>query len=133
MRKLILMFVVAFLSQFTFGQSTFKDDVLKVLKASGAAAQMEMAKEQIMGSIPEAKKADFSKEFDASLPDLYDKMAKIYMESYSHDEIKEMLKFYDSPVGKKITNNTSELMKKNMQASQEWAVGLQGMMMKYMQ
>ncbi|HJR99786.1 MAG TPA: DUF2059 domain-containing protein [Flavobacterium sp.] len=133
MKKLILTVVIILVSQFGKAQDAFKADVLKVLKASGSGAQMELAKEQVMGSISEEKRADFSKEFDASLPSLYDKMAKVYMETYTHDEVKQMLKFYESPVGKKITEKASELTKKNMTAAQEWGTELQGLMMKYMQ
>lgn len=133
MKKIIVTIAVVFVSHLGMAQDVFKQDVIKVLKASGASAQMEMAKDQVMGSIPEAKKADFSKDFDASLPSLYDKMAKVYMEMYTHDEVKQMLKFYDSPVGKKITEKSSELTKKNMSAAQEWGTELQVIMMKYMQ
>lgn len=133
MKKIIVTIVIVLLSQFGMAQDAFKQDVLKVLKASGSAAQMELAKEQIIGNIPEAKKAEFSKDFDASLPSLYDKMAKVYMETYTHDEVKQMLKFYDTPVGKKMSEKASELTKKNLEAAQEWGMGLQDMMMKYMQ
>ncbi|NJM80675.1 MAG: DUF2059 domain-containing protein [Flavobacterium sp.] len=133
MKKIIVTIVVVLLAQLGMAQDAFKQDVLKVLKASGSAAQMELAKEQIIGNIPEEKRADFSKDFDASLPSLYDKMAKVYMETYTHEEVKQMLKFYDSPVGKKITEKASELTKNNMAAAQEWGMELQGLMMKYMQ
>lgn len=133
MRKIILSVVVLLVAQLSMAQDAFKEDALKVLKASGSAAQMEMAKEQVLANIPEDKKADFSKDFDASLPSLYDKMAEVYMETYTHEEIKQMLKFYDSPIGKKITAKASELTQKNMAAAQEWGVELQGIMMKYME
>lgn len=133
MKKILVTLVIVLVAQFATAQDAFKADVLKVLKASGSAAQMEIAKEQVMNNIPESKRADFSKDFDASLPSLYDKMAKVYMEIYTHDDIKKMLEFYNSPVGKKIAEKASELTKKNMAASQEWGMELQGMMMKYMQ
>lgn len=133
MKKMFCTLVILFIAQLGMAQDAFKEDVLKVLKASGSGAQMELAKEQVMQSIPETKRADFSKEFDASLPSLYDKMAKIYMETYTHAEVKEMLKFYNSPVGKKMGDNAAELVKKNMAAGQEWGLELQGIMMKYMQ
>lgn len=133
MKKILVTLVVVLAAQFASAQDAFKADVLKVLKASGSAAQMEIAKEQVMNNIPESKRAEFSKDFDASLPALYDKMAKVYMEVYTHDDIKKMLEFYNSPVGKKIAEKASELTKKNMSASQEWGMELQGMMMKYMQ
>lgn len=133
MKKLILTVAIISVSYFGMAQDAFKADVLKVLKASGSGVQMELAKEQVIGSISEEKRADFSKDFDASLPSLYDKMAKVYMETYTHDEVKQMLKFYDSSVGKKITEKASELTEKNMAAAQEWGTVLQGLMMKYMQ
>lgn len=133
MKKLILMIAVLFLSQLAIAQDAFKEDVLKVLKASGSAAQMELAKDQVLVNIKEDKKAEFSKDFDASLPSLYDKMAKVYMTTYTHDEIKQMLVFYNSPIGIKMGQKAGELAKRNMQAGQEWGAELQGLMMKYMQ
>jgi hypothetical protein len=133
MNKLILTVAVLFLSQLTMAQDVFKEDVLKVLKASGAGAQMELAKDQVLLNIKEDKKAEFSKDFDASLPSLYDKMANVYMTTYTHEEVKQILKFYNSPVGIKMGEKAAELAKKNMQAGQEWGVELQGLMMKYMQ
>lgn len=133
MKKIILTIVVLCIAQLGMAQDAFKQDVLKVLKASGSTAQMKLAKEQIIGNIAEEKKADFSKDFDASLPALYDEMAKAYMEIYTHEDVKEMLKFYNSPVGKKMTEKAEELYSKNLQAAQEWGASLQGLMMKYMQ
>jgi uncharacterized protein len=133
MKNFIVTIAVVLVSQFGMAQDAFKQDVLKVLIATGSAAQMELAKDQVMGSITEDKKDDFSKDFDALLPSLYDKMAKVYMEIYTHEEVKQILKFYDSPVGKKMTAKSSELTQKNMDVAQEWGLELQGIMMQYMQ
>jgi hypothetical protein len=131
MKKLILSVVIVLVAQLTMAQDAFKDDVIKVIKASGSASQMEAAKDQIKAMIPEAKFEEFSKEFDSTMPALYDAMAKNYMETYTHDDIKAMLKFYESPVGLKISEKAGDMLKKNMEAGQEWAMELQGMMMKY--
>jgi hypothetical protein len=133
MKKVFLTYAVIFIASIATAQDSFKADALKVIEISGAAGPMQMAKEQIMQNIPEAKKTEFSKEFDASLPSLYEKLAVIYMETYTQDESKEMLKFYNSSIGKKISSSTGELYKKSTAAGQEWGAGLQGMMMKYMQ
>ncbi len=133
MKKIILSVFVLFITQFSIAQSTFKEDVIKVIKASGSAAQMEAAKDQIKAMIPVDRFEEFSKEFDATLPSLYEGIAKIYMETYTHEDIKEMLKFYESPVGLKISKNAGELYKKSMEAGQDWGTELQGMMMKYME
>ncbi|WP_338410007.1 DUF2059 domain-containing protein [uncultured Flavobacterium sp.] len=133
MKKIILSVVLLLVAQLTIAQDEFKADVIKVIKASGSASQMELAKDQIKAMIPEAKFEEFSKEFDETLPSLYDAMAENYMTSYTHDDVKEMLKFYESPVGKKISDTASEILKKNMESGKEWGMALQGMMMKYME
>lgn len=133
MKKLVLTVAFFLVAHFAIAQDAFKSDVLKVIQQSGAAGPMQMAKEQIMQNIPLTKRADFSKEFDASLPALYDKLVKVYMEAYTHDEVKEMLKFYESPIGKKISSSAAEVYKKSTEAGQEWGTDLQSVMMKYMQ
>ena len=134
MKKILLALVFACATQVTFAQDdAFKKDVLKVIELSGSAAQMKVAKEQILKMIPADKQAAFLVEFEASLPGLYDKLAKVYMDAYTKEDIKAMLAFYDSPVGKKITAKSDEITSKSQAAAQEWGQSLQPMMMKYMQ
>lgn len=131
MKKIFITVALIVVAQIGFAQDAFKEDALKIIHASGGTGPMKMAKEQIMQNIPLTKKAEFSKDFDDSLPALYDKLAKVYMEIYTHAEIKEMLKFYESPIGKKISNSNGELYKKSSQAGEEWGMELQTKLMKY--
>jgi len=134
MKKLILLFVLAFSVQLTFAQDdAFKKDVLKLIKLNGSDAQMKMAKNQILQMIPTDKHAAFLVEFDATLPALYDKIAKVYMDTYTKEDVKAMLAFYDTPVGKKMQEKNGEILEKSQVAAQEWGQGLQSMLMKYMQ
>ncbi len=134
MKKAILTFAFVLVTQIGFAQDeAFKKDVMKVLEMSGSASQMKLAKDQILKMVPAEKQAAFIIEFDATLPALYEKMAKVYMETYTKEDIKAMITFYNSPVGKKMNEKAGEIAEKNMAASQEWGQGLQGMMMKYMQ
>lgn len=119
-------------SSLTFAQDAFSEDVLKLIKKSGATAQMDVAKKQIMEMIPEAKHAEFSKEFDKTLPSLYEKMIGIYKQEFTHEEVKELLKFYATPTGKKMADKAGILFEKSMAAGQEWGSGLQTLLMKYM-
>ncbi|MBQ0117173.1 MAG: DUF2059 domain-containing protein, partial [Flavobacterium sp.] len=133
--KILCIAVFALASQINFAQTNevFKKDVLSVIKISGGTSQMDLAKEQILSMIAKDKQQEFLKEFDATLPSLYDKIAEVYMSNYTHDEIKQMLKFYETPIGKKISSSNAKISKESMAVSQEWAGGLQGLMMKYMQ
>ena len=112
--------------------AAFKADVLKMITTSGANAQMEIAKKQILAMVPEDKKAGFLVEFDATMPSLYDKLADIYMKEYTHQDVKGMLAFYETPLGKKMSSKAGPIFEQTMAAAQEWGQILQGVMMKYM-
>ena len=134
MKKLIVTFALVLVAQVGFSQEdAFKKDVLKVIEMSGSTNAMKSAKNQILKMVPQDKQAAFILEFDATMPSLYDKMAVIYMETYTKEDIKSMLAFYESPVGKKINEKAGDIMEKTQAAGKEWGEELQGMMMKYMQ
>ena len=134
MKKIIFVFVCMLAAQFSIGQDdAFKKDVTKLLEISGSGAQMEVAKAQIINMIPADKQAAFLVEFNATLPSFYEKLAKVYMEVYTPQDVKEMIKFYESPTGKKMASKAGELTEKSQAAGQEWGASLQPMMMKYMQ
>jgi hypothetical protein len=52
---------------------------------------------------------------------LYDQMALVYANNFSHDEIKELIKFYSSPVGRKLNETQNKMGRENMQAAARWA------------
>ena len=134
MKKLIVTFALVLLAQVGFSQDeAFKKDVLKVIEMSGAANQMKSAKTQILQMVPKEKQAAFILDFDATMPALYDKIAAIYMETYSKEDIKAMMAFYDSPVGRKINEKAGNILEKTQAAGKEWSEELQGLMAKYMQ
>jgi len=134
MKKLIVTFALVLLSQIGFSQDeAFKKDVLKVIEMSGAANQMKSAKTQILQMVPKEKQAAFILDFDATMPALYDKIAAIYMETYTKEDIKAMMAFYDSPVGRKINEKAGNILEKTQAAGKEWGEELQGLMTKYMQ
>ena len=134
MNKIFITFAFVLIAQIGMAQDeAFKKDVIKVIEMSGSASQIQLAKEQILKMVPAEKQAAFIAEFDATLPGLYDKIAKTYMEIFTKEDVKDLIKFYESPVGKKMTVKAGELAEKNMAASQEWGQGLQEMMTKYAQ
>ncbi len=134
MKKVVLTFVFAFLTQIGMAQDdVYKKDIMRLVAMSSSVEQIKLAKEQVVKMIPEAKQAAFIIEFDAALPPLYDNIAKVYMETYTKEEVKEIIKFYDSPIGKKVIEKSGGLAEKSQTALQDWATGLQPMMMKYMQ
>lgn len=134
MRKLFFTLALICVAQLSMAQDeAFKKDIIKVMQVSGATSQIDVAKAQILKMIPADKQAAFLVEFDATLPAFYDSMAKIYAETYSKEDIKAILAFYETPIGKKMSASAGPLAEKGMAAGQEWGLGLQTIMMKYMQ
>jgi uncharacterized protein len=59
---------------------------------------------------------------NAGKPDgLYDQMAAVYATNFTHDEIKELIRFYSSAIGKKLNDTQSKLGRENMQVAGKWA------------
>jgi hypothetical protein len=133
MKKTVLTFAFLLITTLGFSQEAFKNDVVKYLEVSGQSNTFKMITKELSTNIPDAKKADFQKELDSSINELMGKMADMYMSEFTHDEIKALLKFYESPVGKKLTDKTEVLYTKGQAVGQEWGTGLQSLMMKYMQ
>lgn len=133
MRKLLLTVVLVFVTATGFAQDAYKADAKKYVEVSGQAKIFELVTQDLVSSLPADKQQAFKKELTASLGDLMNKMAAVYMEEFTHDELKQMLAFYETPVGKKLSEKTVVLYQKGQQAGQEWGMGLQSIYMKYAQ
>jgi hypothetical protein len=134
MKKLLFAVVFTLVSQLGFAQDkATKEDVAAVIEKSGASGQMNSAKKQVLSMIPQDKQAAFVVEFDLLMKKVNDATVEIYMQEYSKEDIKAMLTFYNSPVGKKMAEKAEGIATK----SQESMAGLQGeiqaLLMKYMQ
>ena len=133
MKKLVFVFALALVNQLGFSQEDFKADVMKVIEMSGSNATMNAARNQVLAMVPSDKQAEFTKEFDEIIKSLTEQQAKNFMEVYTHDDVKAMIKFYESPVGKKIQEKAPVLAEKAMAMQQGIGMQIQGLVMKYMQ
>ncbi|MFN8325324.1 DUF2059 domain-containing protein [Flavobacterium sp.] len=134
MKKIILTLVFALATFNVFAQDeALKKDVLKVIEMSGSGGQMAAAKKQLLGMIPKEKQAAFLIEFDALMPKIYEASAKVYMEEFTKEDIKAMLAFYESPVGKKMAEKSEVIATKSQEGMAALQGEIQALMMKYMQ
>lgn len=129
-----MLFAVAFILTAHLGMAqdaAFKSDVDRLLDLSGSTAQMDVAKKQVIAMVPADKQAEFSKEFEASLKPVIQVQKDFYLKEFTHEEVKQIIKFYESPVGKKLAQKTSKLTEATMPAIQSWSMELQSIIMKY--
>lgn len=134
MKNLFIAATMLLSVQFVSAQSAdFKKDVIEMIKISGTTANISAFLDPVMEQISEDKRVEFKKEIDAIMPELYESTANSMMKYYTHDDIKKMIEFYNSPVGKKMQEATPKILKDQMPSMQEWQMQLQGILMKYMQ
>jgi hypothetical protein len=134
MKKLLIAFMFACVTQFVYSQEQpSREEVLQVIEKSGAGGQMSAAKKQILPMIPQDKQAAFIIEFDAFLKKANEKTVDIYIKEYTKEDVKAMLAFYNSPVGKKMTEKAELIATQSQEAMAGLQAEIQAMMMKYMQ
>lgn len=120
--KNIIIAVIVLVSGFTANaqDQSFKEDVQKLMKLIGVEEQINYTREDmIMWTSPVYEK-EFAADFDASVPVFRADVEEYYLTQYTHKEIKEILVFYESPVGKKITANNKVLLGLHKNADEKY-------------
>ncbi len=134
MKKIIftLGLVLVGLNSFAQEASSFESKAIKLIELT-AGQQFEIMTEPIVEMVPEENRDAFKKELAESTEGLYKKMATVYTDSFTEQELDEILAFYATPVGEKMIEVTPELTKKGMEIGQAWGAELQPLMAKYLQ
>lgn len=109
----------------------FKNVTIEFIKLTGAGAAFENAIAQIGSGVSEANKEVYTKEANGTLDALYAKMAELYMAEFTQDEIKELVAFYNTDLGKKLAEKQLGLTQKAMMFGQSWGMEVQGIAQKY--
>lgn len=108
----------------------FKADTIKLMKLTSATIFMDLIY-QMQAGVPDANKEAFAKEAEGTTKGLMGEIAAIYMQEFTHNEVKDMVSFYESPTGKKMASKTGPIMQKSMTIGQSWAMELQQLVQKY--
>lgn len=94
---------------------------------SGSEATYQAAISQMFvmlrgqNNIPENIVADLEQEFlNTSLAELVDMLTPVYEKHFSEADLQEIIKFYDSPIGRKFAEKTPFVMQESMQVGQQW-------------
>ncbi|MGM0634851.1 MAG: DUF2059 domain-containing protein [Bacteroidota bacterium] len=133
MKKVILILSLL-IASYGFAQenSAFKKDAEKLVEIN-SMGQFEAAIDPLVKMIPEENKEAFMKEIDSVFDEMKAEMVTLQMEYFTHKEIKEILKFYDTKVGKKMREVQPTLTKKGMEIGQRMAPKMMPIVQKYME
>ena len=127
-----LLFLAAFVL-LTLGaqaqSAEFKASVRKLMAVSGSDATLKMIPEQILSMIeqqapalPESVKAEIQAMFsEEALLSLMDRMVPIYAKYYTQQDMDDLIAFYDTPLGKKLSTVQPQITLESMSVAQQWA------------
>ena len=127
-----LLFLAAFVL-LTIGaqaqSAEFKASVRKLMAVSGSDATLKMIPEQILSMIeqqapalPESVKVEIQAMFsEEALLSLMDQMVPIYAKYYTQQDMDDLIAFYDTPLGKKLSTVQPQITLESMSVAQQWA------------
>lgn len=103
-----------------------------MLELNGSKESYDMVFEQIVGqlkySMPNVSDENWAKVkadvFDKQIIELNKKLVPIYKKHFTHDEIKGIIAFYQTEVGKKMAQKSAILAQESMAIGQQWGMQL---------
>lgn len=131
MKKIVFAILISLVGINGFAQERSFEEKASYLIELTAGQQFDIMTKPIVNMVPEENQEAFKEELSKSIQELYSKMAVVYMESFTEEELDDILEFYNTPVGKKMVATTPELMKKGMEIGQQWGMEIQPLIAKY--
>jgi len=115
-------------------------DIIKMQQVNGSAGSIDAMYPRIVAQLKAAKPgvteeqwAAVKKEvFDVEVAELSKQLIPIYKKHFTQEDVKAIIAFYESPIGKKLAEQTPLISTESMQASQTWAMGLFGKIQAYL-
>jgi hypothetical protein len=112
--------------------SDFDKDLEKFLQISGSTStynmiydQMKTQLKMMKPGVPDSLWVNLKTEvFDNEVKELTKQLVPLYKKHFTHKDVKEMISFYESQVGKKLATKTPVLTGEAMQIGQTWGVNL---------
>jgi hypothetical protein len=109
------------------GNAAKQQDIRKLMELTGAAkvgqqiaAQMIPMFKQSNPQVPQKFWDDVMKEFDTK--SMIDLIVPIYDKHLTHDDVKGLIAFYQSPLGRKMTSVMPQIAQESMQVGQQWGM-----------
>ncbi len=132
MKKILIAFLVlaCTVAQAQTKSKTYPATLKKFLQANGSIEAFQVAIGSMMNqfkgmytSVPEDVWTEFEKEFSTtSLDDLVELLAPTYEKHLTEGDLNELIKFYESPAGKKLAKETPAITQESMTAGQTWGM-----------
>jgi hypothetical protein len=121
-------------------QSDSKKDILKLMEVNGSAASYDLVYDQMVSQFKMMKPNVAQAVWDSAKGDVFDKeisylkkdLIPVYEKNFTPEEVKQLIVFYTSPLGKKLVDGTTKISKESMQIAQPWGMSLAGKIQSYL-
>lgn len=140
--RILLIVLVVLSTNFTYAQSNgdstnttsvsrdaFEKDIYRLLELTGSAKigiqamnQMLVSYKQAMPSVPNEFWEEFMKEVDEQ--SLINLIIPVYKKYYTPEDVKAIIAFYETPIGKKTIAVLPGITKDSMTAGQAWGLDI---------
>ncbi len=128
MKKLVLLAATVVISLSSMGQDSYTETLKEYFKAAGQAETFNSVIDQVIGmykqQMPTVDAATWdmmSKEFKgSSMDELSVLLADVYKKHLTEKDLKEIIAFYNTPVGKKLAAETPAITNESMAVGQAW-------------
>lgn len=128
MKRIVLLIVAVFCLNIVQAQekeTEIQKDIRELLVLTGSAKVGKQVMAQLISNfkkaspqIPDEFWTEFMKEIDED--EMIKLVIPIYEKFYTHEEIKELKKFYNSPIGKKSIQVLPQLTQESLVVGQKW-------------
>jgi hypothetical protein len=106
---------------------TYLEGFLNVFSDATLSGRNDISKEEM-----QALKGVVKEVLTEEYPNLMEKMVPLYDKYFTHDEIKQLIAFYEGPAGRKLLKIQPDLVRESMQLGQQWGISLAPLLEKRM-
>ncbi len=107
-------------------ENTFEQDVTKLVRMSVDTGTKAMMRNALGFRLTAEEKEQIIKDYDTVVYDFLAEIEKYYLAEFTHDEVKQMISFYESPVGKKFLRDNKKIVENDIPPAKEWTEQVSG-------
>lgn len=131
--RTLLGLILIISSSITAQTDDFDKDILIFFKVSGVETTYKSAISSMMDMMSKnmnitdnemIKELKDEMSTDENIAEILNEMRIIYKKHFSQADIKGLIKFYESPIGKKLVKEQPSLMSESMEVGQNWGRSL---------
>lgn len=131
-KLLLLILLINFNVSFSQNNDT-KNDIQKLAEFTGVIKTFNFIKNEMLTTIPLKNQENFIKDYNESLSLLLEDFEKYYTANFTSSEINEILEFYESPVGKKLSKKLANFDENPALVNEKWSQKISEIMKNYIQ